>query len=93
MCDSVRSREPLDANGYFRLKETCGSMEVIGRVQSVRRMPSEGVTALFVREVINRSLSQPWASCGAPSRLCDLCRSAWMPSNSLVLARVRIDCE
>ena len=31
------------------------------RVRSVRRMPSEGVRALFVRRVINRSLGQHWA--------------------------------
>jgi hypothetical protein len=29
----------------------------------VRRVPSEGVTALFVRGVINRALGRPWAGC------------------------------
>jgi hypothetical protein len=30
------------------------------RVQSVHRVPSEGVTALFVHGVINRALGWPW---------------------------------
>jgi hypothetical protein len=39
------------------------------------------------------SIDQPWAGCCAPSCLCGLCRSAWEPFNSLMLARLQIDCE
>ena len=53
----------------------------------------EGVTAILALGAIKGVCGRPWAGCWAPSRLCGLCRSAWMPSNSLVLARVRIDCE
>jgi hypothetical protein len=63
------------------------------RVWLSRRRPSEWAMALLSRGVINRSGCWPWASCWAPTRLGGLCRCAWEPSNSLLLARVRIDCE
>jgi hypothetical protein len=47
----------------LHLKRTHRGRAATERVWSVRRVPSEGVTALFVHGVINRELGQPWASC------------------------------
>ena len=50
-------------------------------------------TALLRLWAINRGVSRPWLSLNTFGDLVSTLESTWEPSNSLVLARVQIDCE
>jgi hypothetical protein len=53
----------------------------------------KGSTTILAVGAINRSMASLRQQCWAPLSLGVLCRCVWMSSNSLVLARVRSNCE
>ena len=57
------------------------------------RAQEKGKMACFFPSSINRGVAGPWGWWSTLGDLVSMLESAWEPSNSLVLARVRINCE
>jgi hypothetical protein len=72
-----------------------------GRVRSVRPerpvtvffLPSEGVTTILALGATNRRGTRAWLRLSTSGDFVSMLESAWEPSNSLVLARLRINSE
>jgi hypothetical protein len=70
---------------------------VIGCVWSlrmcVRSMRRKSIMAIFGLWAINSGVSRLWLRLSTLGDFLSMLKSAWEPSNSIVLVRVRIDCE
>jgi hypothetical protein len=64
-----------------------------GESGQYKKCPVKGYNGSICLGAIKPSTGCPWAGCWAPSHLGGLCKYAWKPSNSLVLARAWSDYE